>query len=264
MFSTPPTYLTFLAVAVVPVVGALGVRALVRSMATRRWAGVGLMVGVALAYTTPWDNALVRRGVWWYGEGTVLATVWYAPVGEYLFVGLQAVAVALWLYAVLDWTGATVPYRFGDVGGYERLGGALAGVAVGGGGVALLARPSTYYLGAILAWSGPVLALQWGFAPRYLWLRRRTLLAAVGAPTAYLCAIDRVAIELGIWTIAPGFTTGVAPVGLPVEEAVFFLLTTLFVVQGLVLLEWVLAGQVEAVLERVGVDAGTVRAAVER
>ena len=47
-----------------------------------------------------------------------------------------------------------------------------------------------------------------------------------------------VSISLGLWTISPETTVGIAPFGLPIEEAVFFLVTNLLVVQGLVLYWW--------------------------
>lgn len=261
-----PTYLEFLAIAVLPVVGGLSILASRRSMAPRRWAGVALMVAVALAYTTPWDNYLVARGVWWYGEGTVLARVWHAPVGEYLFVVLQSVVAALWVYLLLDRAGAAVPVRLSDVGGRDRLVGVGAGVAVAALGVVLVVvgPRSTYYLGWILAWAGPVLALQWGFAWPYLAVRWRVVLVGVGVPTLYFWVVDRVALALGVWVISSSDTVGVALLGLPVEEAAFFLVTTVFVVQGLVLLEWVLVGVSDGVVDRLGASTAALRAAVDR
>jgi lycopene cyclase domain-containing protein len=118
--------------------------------------------------------------------------------------------------------------------------GVAGGLGVGTVGVALLARPETLYLGAILAWAAPVLALQWGFGWPQLWARRRTLAVAVAVPTTYLWLIDLLALRNGIWTLAPTYTTGWTLFGLPVEEATFFLVTNLFVVQGLLLYDWVL------------------------
>jgi lycopene cyclase domain-containing protein len=96
-------------------------------------------------------------------------------------------------------------------------------------------------MGAILTWAGPVFALQWAVGWRYLLAVRRRVAAGIGVPTAYLCGADWVAIRNGIWPISSEHTTGLALAGLPVEEATFFLLTTAFVVQGLVLLRWVMA-----------------------
>jgi lycopene cyclase domain-containing protein len=64
----------------------------------------------------------------------------------------------------------------------------------------------------------------------------------VAPPTLYLWIVDRVAIGLGVWTLSDRHTTGLAVplLGLPVEEALCFFLTSLFVVQGLVLYAWLL------------------------
>ncbi|WP_375335542.1 lycopene cyclase domain-containing protein [Halorussus sp. MSC15.2] len=45
----------------------------------------------------------------------------------------------------------------------------------------------------------------------------------------------------GLWTISPDYSTGIHVAGLPVEEAIFFVLTNLLVVQGLLLFDWVTA-----------------------
>ncbi len=60
---------------------------------------------------------------------------------------------------------------------------------------------------------------------------------------AYLCGIDSIAIRLGVWTISTQYTTGytVPLLDRPIEEAVLVLLTTLFVVQGVVLYTWLMA-----------------------
>jgi lycopene cyclase domain-containing protein len=236
------TYLTFLAVFVLVPLSTLGVAAVVRPSRERPSLGVQvggtvLLVVLALAYTTPWDNLLIAEGVWWYGEGRVVGRVWLAPVEEYLFIALQSVLVAVWTFRIGGSVDASVgqTWRDGVVG-------ALAGLVVSAVGVALVFGPqSTFYLGAILAWAGPVLALQWAVGWRYLLSVRRRVAAGIVVPTAYLCGADLLAIRNGIWTISPDHTTGLALAGLPVEEATFFLLTSAFVVQGLVLLRWVMA-----------------------
>ncbi|MFC7172785.1 lycopene cyclase domain-containing protein [Haloplanus litoreus] len=117
---------------------------------------------------------------------------------------------------------------------------ALAAI-LGAGGWQLLARSETFYLGAILAWAAPVLALQWVVGAPQLWARRRLVTLGTLVPTTYLCVADRVAIEYGIWILSERYTTGLTVAGLPVEEATFFLVTNLFVVQGLVLYRWVVS-----------------------
>lgn len=67
-------------------------------------------------------------------------------------------------------------------------------------------------------------------------------------PTLYLWVADRIALALGIWHISDRFTTGLAHGGLPLEEALFFVVTNLLVVQGLILMLHTLG--VEAVQHR--------------
>jgi lycopene cyclase domain-containing protein len=204
---------------------------------TRRgveWAGVGLLVLIALVYTTPWDNYLIARGVWEYAEGSVAMTIGLAPIEEYLFIVLQPVVTGLWLYSLPPATAAV------SVSTRDRGVGVLAGALVGLLGAGLLFRSETFYLGAILAWAGPVLALQWGYGWPYLWRVRRRLALGVAAPTAYFAVADRIAIGTGIWSLSPAHTTGISVAGLPIEEGAFFLLTNLFVVQGLLLYSWIL------------------------
>jgi lycopene cyclase domain-containing protein len=211
------------------------------------WLGVGIITIVALAYTTPWDNLLIARGVWWYGEERTLATIWEAPIEEYLFIVVQPWVTALWLAHLsfsTEWPAAR----------YPRLSrGAMLGVAavIGIAGWRWLGTDATFYIGAIAAWAAPVLALQWVVGAPQLWARRRTVAIGTLLPTLYLCVADRIAIEYGIWILSERYTTGLFVAGLPIEEAAFFFVTNLFVVQGLVLYR--------LVLERWGVEALTSR-----
>jgi len=194
---------------------------------------IGLLIVLAVVYTTPWDNHLIEVGVWSYGEGTVLWHIWHAPIEEYLFFVLQPLLTSLWL-ARLD---TESDYPLGIPLGQRALG-ALGGGLVATLGWLFLAEP-TYYLGTLLLWAAPVLTIQWAFGWPVLIERGRTVLLGIGVPTVYLCAIDRIAIGMGIWTFDEAYMTGVAPLGLPLEEILFFTLTNVFVVQGLVLFWWV-------------------------
>jgi lycopene cyclase domain-containing protein len=189
---------------------------------------LALLSAVALVYTTPWDNYLVWRGVWRYGSERVLGTIGYVPVEEYLFFLLQPLLVGLWLYRFL-------PVAPAGVGRAGRWSGAVVYAAAFVAGTLLLRRPEGTYLGLILAWSAPVLALQWAYAGGAIWARRGAWAVGVCVPTLYLCAADAVALHLGIWRISGTYTLGPALGPLPLEEAVFFLVTDLLVVQGLLL-----------------------------
>jgi lycopene cyclase domain-containing protein len=195
------------------------------------WAGVAVITVVALAYTTPWDNHLIARGVWWYGDGRTVLRIWHAPLEEYLFIVVQPWVTALWLShfaADSAWGRPEHPVASRTVGV-----GIAAAVGVVGWG--LLGTDGGFYLGAVLAWSAPVVALQWAVGAPQLWARRRVVALGTLLPALYLCVADRIAIELGVWVLSERYTTGLTVAGLPIEEGAFFLVTNLFVVQGIVL-----------------------------
>jgi hypothetical protein len=53
--------------------------------------------------------------------------------------------------------------------------------------------------------------------------------------SVYLGIADRYALAQGIWLINPERSTGIAISGLPIAEALFFFLTSLMIVQSVVL-----------------------------
>lgn len=226
------SYLAFHLVFVLPAILALARVEPRPSPAGGRWAwwGLAMIALVAFAYATPWDIHMVGEGVWSYERERVVGTLGGVPLEEYLFFLLQPLLTGLWLYRLLPRDGrlASTAPRVG-----VRLAGTLSWLAVGLAGVVALRWGSTYYLGMILGWAGPVLALQWAYGGGSIWALRRVWLLATLVPTAYLCVADRLAIGLGIWRISERHTTGAALFGLPVEEATFFLVTNLMVVQGL-------------------------------
>jgi lycopene beta-cyclase len=224
------TYLGFHAVFILPPILLLWslVRKRIKTIHPRAGLFLPLMAAIAFVYTTPWDNYLVATGVWGYGPDKVIGTIGYVPIEEYLFFLLQPLLTGLWLYVVHD-------VRTASASPAARwLGGAVYG-AIAVAGLLLLRRPEGTYLGLILAWAAPVLALQWLYAGQSIWARRRLWTVAVAVPTLYLWIADAVAIHLGVWHISEAHTLGPALGPLPLEEAVFFLVTNLLVVQGLIL-----------------------------
>lgn len=94
---------------------------------------------------------------------------------------------------------------------------------------------SLTYLGLLLPWGLFVVLGQWLVGGGAL-LRRWRFVAGVALPlTAYLGLCDSVALREGIWQIHSDRIVGIHLGNVPIEEIVFFLLTNLMVVQGLVL-----------------------------
>jgi lycopene cyclase domain-containing protein len=259
---TGPSYLQFHVAFIVPALAMLTVAAVVSRTRTPRrtvwsvgassyWVGVAVVTLLAVVYTTPWDNYLIARGVWGYGDGRTAVRFGLAPLGEYLFFLLQPVLTALWLGQLTLRAGwpdpGFAPDDLRDVvadldalAAAPRVAGGAAAVALGVVGLLSVSTTSTFYLGAILVWSAPVLFIQWVVGLPQLIHQRRVVAVGVVVPTVYLWVVDRVAIATGIWHISAAHTTGYEIVGLPVEEALFFAVTNLFVVQGLVLFQWVM------------------------
>jgi len=92
------------------------------------------------------------------------------------------------------------------------------------------------YLIFELVWALPVVLGQWAIGFTTLRQARRMLLIGALVPTAYFSFADAMAIHAHIWTLNPRRIVGIHLGSLPLEEAIFFLLTNLMVVQGLLLL----------------------------
>jgi len=216
------------------------------------WVALGALSPVVLAYTWPWDRALIAQGVWGYPAGRVWTTLGGVPIEEVAFFLIQTWGVALTLFAV-GRRGRPGPVGDGPVGdgpvGDGPVGDGPVGVAgrwfrwlgaaiaLAGAGVGLLvgATEPGRYLGLILVWSMPILALQWAFGGDLLWSRGRVLAWAVALPTAWLWFADRLAIHWSIWWISTEKTLGWRPLGLPIEEALFFLVASTLVAGGTLL-----------------------------
>ena len=241
------TYLSFLVVFLMVPLAAVGLlrlrdagRGRRRPRALSAWPAawvVGVHVLVAVVYTTPWDNYLVATGVWFYDPSLVLGvTLGWVPLEEYLFFVLQSLLIGGWLL----WLARRLPLpaeRLHPQGLALRVGGAallLVGALTAAGVLWAGWRPGTY-LALTLAWALPPIALQLATGADILWQHRRLVAAALLPPVAFLSAADTLAIRAGTWTIAPGQSLGVFLGTLPLEELVFFGLTSTLLVFGMVL-----------------------------
>ena len=185
----------------------------------------------------------MAREVWTYPPDRVFATVGYVPVEEYAFFVIQTVITGLWVRLLqARWPAQAAPARRTA----RVVGTAVFGALAVAGAALIVAGGHGLYLGLILAWACPILALMWGIGGHLIWARRRLVAWAVAPVTLYLWLADRFAIHDGIWTITDATRTGAELLGLPAEEALFFLVTNLLVAQGLVMLER------EALAETVG------------
>ncbi|MEM6285424.1 MAG: lycopene cyclase domain-containing protein [Chloroflexota bacterium] len=205
---------------------------------------IGLII-VAVAYTTPWDNYLVATRVWWYDPDLVTGfVIGWVPIEEYTFFVVQTIMTGLltvWLMRRMPVATETRP----DNGLRFRQ------VATGITGVIWLASVVLLCLTFLFPNSfwryGTYLALEtsWGLLPillqlivgaDLLWKHRYTVGIAILSTWLYLSGADFLAIQSGTWTINPEQSLPILIGGvLPIEEAIFFLITNVLVVFGMTL-----------------------------
>lgn len=202
----------------------------------RAYAAVLLHVGIAVAYTTPWDNYLVATNVWWYDPALVTGLrLGWVPIEEYTFFVVQTLLTGLWALALMRWVFKPMPARPDD--GLRRRA-VLVGAVVWVGAVAMFAsgwQPGRY-LALILVWALPPMLLQLLFGADILRANWKLTAAAILPPTLYLWLVDALAITDGTWTINPAMTTGLKLGPLPVEEMLFFLVTNVIITFGITLM----------------------------
>ncbi|MGQ9768094.1 MAG: lycopene cyclase domain-containing protein [Anaerolineae bacterium] len=193
-------------------------------------------VGLALVYTTPWDNYLVATGVWRYDPHLVAGIVLgWVPLEEYLFFVLQTLLTALWTVALIR-----TALLQTEVVARSALRRAAAVIVVAiwmeAAALTLVGWAAGTYLTLILVWALVPLFIQMAFGADILFAYGRRLLPAIAAPTFYLWAVDALAIGSGTWTLDPGQTTGLTIGILPIEEMLFFLMTNLIIAFGMTLM----------------------------
>ena len=95
------------------------------------------------------------------------------------------------------------------------------------------------YLAWLLAWALPVLLGQWAVFPGFLSRSARRWLPLALGLAAYFATADAIGIAMGVWDVEEATILGLRLGGvLPLEEAAFFLLTTLMVAQTTALFLW--------------------------
>ena len=210
---------------------------------------------VALLYMAPWDHTAAVWGLWSWAPGRTWGLRWWnVPPEEYLFCLLEALLASTLIYATLLWRRRISPATSPEPPNphaapdeahdadeqperSERTAGAHASL-----GVALVAAAQITvgahwaYLPFLLVWALPVVAIQWALGGRYLWRERGVWPWVALGLCAYFTLADAVAIAAGVWSFDTHALVGVALGPVPLEEILFYLLTSLMVTQGFVTL----------------------------
>ncbi|KZV73704.1 terpenoid synthase [Peniophora sp. CONT] len=216
------------------------------------------LVTVAMVATTPWDSYLIRTNVWTYPPDAVLGPKLFDIPAEEVFFFFIQTYITSQLYLL-----ASKPVLHPVYLPRPRNNASTLSQVVGGSTIAALCALGLYlltiggeytYLALILSWACSFMLFLWIMTSSHIVaLPLTSTLLPIAIPTLYLWIVDTFALQRGTWAIVPGTKTGlyVWP-HLELEEALFFLVTNIMIVFGLV------AGdKAFAVCDAIGWDAGT-------
>ncbi len=198
-------------------------------------AGMALLLFLAITYTTPWDSYLIHQNIWSYEPGRVLGTLFKIPFEEYFFFFVQTLVGCCFTAWVLQKNKASKDHALKI--SPLHLGSLFIALAMTA--VLALTWPQSAdlrYLALIVFWALPILFLQWSLGLPILLKEKKVWMISVTALTTYFCIADSIAVQQEIWTFPAETISGWKLFNLlPVEEALFFLVTNLMVVQGFIL-----------------------------
>jgi lycopene cyclase domain-containing protein len=199
------------------------------------WIAIGLQVLLAVVYTTPWDNYLVATGVWYYNPKLISGVILgWVPIEEYTFFVLETILTGLWWWFLVR--RLKVGGEFEPRKNIRYVSTALlAAVWLLATAVLISGWKPATYLSLILVWALPAIMLQLAFGADILWHYRRIIILAILPVFLYISGADSLAISSGTWTIDPVQSLGIFIETLPIEEAVFFLITVMIIGFGLTL-----------------------------
>ena len=93
------------------------------------------------------------------------------------------------------------------------------------------------YLALELVWAGPIIVAQWLLGLDLMIRRWKLWLLGIALPTLYLTFADSFALSAHTWNINTALSLNIIlPLGVPIEELFFFLLTNTLIVQGMILI----------------------------
>ncbi|KAL5245315.1 hypothetical protein ACI65C_012725 [Semiaphis heraclei] len=156
------------------------------------------MCALAVLYTVPWYSYFVyHHGAKTYSPGAVLAVVGNVPVEEYVLVVMQTVFTSLWALMFVHWSTPCLNFNF-DKRSYLLIRwvpiSLLAAVAAVGYAMTVRGQ-ETFYLGSILCWASPAIALMWYGAGNFFTKKIIPSSIAIAGPTLYMCWVERTTVN---------------------------------------------------------------------
>jgi lycopene beta-cyclase len=199
---------------------------------THRW-GTLILVLLAVIYTTPWDSYLIQQNIWNYQPENILFTIYYIPIEEYFFFIIQTIIACFFCAYLMNRKGlkqSQVPMSVSPRHIFYFL---LFNLGLMTLWWFTPQKESLRYIQLIFYWAMPIIFLQWSLGGSLLLRHWKLILSAIAILTTYFWFADSVAIYMEIWGFPSETITQTQLFGiLPIEEALFFLLTHVMVVQG--------------------------------
>jgi lycopene cyclase domain-containing protein len=204
-------------------------------------AAAGLVLAIVMAFTTPWDNHAVAKGIWGFPRERFTLKCWHLPVEEYAFFvieSLQVMALVSGLARLFpDLASSDPPQAWVDPArGLLLSGFFIPWACLGWRHGKRVSGTRWHYAWHLLYWFVPVLFLQWVVGGHILWPRLGLVLAAAGLVGTWLSFADWIAVKQGIWFFDENQISGWKCFRvLPWEEVAFFYLTAWLVAQSYLL-----------------------------
>lgn len=190
---------------------------------------------IVMVFTSPWDNWAIARGIWDFPESRLIGRILKCPLEEYAFFLIQTTQACL-LAHMINWQLILVPIAPRPQPDWLMCG-VICGLWLLVGLVAALSRVprKLTYLWHLLFWMLPVVFLQWAVGGQWI-MNAPVVLGTTLLLGTLLCVFDIIAIREGIWFFDDTQTLGWRLGGvMPVEEALFFYITSLLVAQSYLL-----------------------------
>lgn len=195
---------------------------------------------IVVAFTYPWDNSAVRRGIWDFPEDRLLFRIDKLPIEEISFFVLQTLQVSFLTLALCSAIPAVHRYEpVISIGTLTNAG--LLFVVWGIIGLTTRRWRTNHrryaYAWHLFYWFVPVICVQWIIGSALLSERLVVILGATFIIGSLLSIADVWAVRRGIWFFDHTQITGhvIARI-LPWEEVAFFYTTSLLVSQSILLL----------------------------
>lgn len=189
--------------------------------------GLTIHLIIAVLYTVPWDNYLIKNGIWYYDDKLIIDTIFLIPIGEYLFILLQTTLICLTI------SPATFSYNKNSCFKYSSKG-LCIGLLFLFSGVVLIFSTKSLYLSLILLWASAPFTVQLSIGFNVLKDNIWVIFKYCFLFTIYFSIIDSYALGK-IWFIAESTSLGINIGNIPIEEIIFFCCTSLFILNGMCL-----------------------------